>query len=1532
MPDRQDGHRAGDSGAIAVIGLAGRFPGAASIDTFWDNLVAGRETITSFSHRELKRAGEHPALLRDPAYVRAKGVVEDIDSFDAAFFGYTPREAEKMDPQLRLLHECCWEALENAGYTPAAEKGRIGLYVGANENQEWLRRVRLRENDTSDEWDGFLYSYRDYVSTRISWALDLKGPAFTMLSACSTSLVSIHLACQALRGGECGLALAGGVSLSLPQMRGYLYQDGLMVSRSGHCRTFDERADGTVFGEGVGIVVLKPLERAKADRDCIRAVIRGSAVTNDGSSKEGFVAPGIEGQVASIRSALERAGIEADDIGYVEAHGTAAPLGDAVEMQALARAFADRRNGRCRVGSVKTNIGHVNVAAGVAAFIKTVLTLENRLIPPNLHYRRPNPDMIATNGRFEIPTEAVAWNSNGSPRRAGVSAFGFGGTNAHMILEEAPRRRRAPKTRTHQLLVLSARSTPAVQEAATRLAAHLEAHPDTPLADAAWTLSAGRRAFAFRRTVVADDHTGAIAALNEPGTVIEADEAQRAVAFLFPGQGAQYVGMGADLYRNEPTYRRHFDRCCEIVRDCSGRDLRPVLFPEPGEQEAPAARLAQTDLAQPAIFAVSWALAKLWAEWGVQPTALIGHSIGELTAATLAGVFTLTDALTIVARRGELMGRLPPGAMLAVPLSEAEVQPLLDGPIALAAVNGPALCVLSGPVHALEETRRQLRERGVASRFLETSHAFHSPMMDPILEDFTALIASVRRRAPRLPVRSTVTGRWARPDELTDPAYWAQNLRSTVRFADALTGLMRESDAALLEIGPGRTLTNLAKMQPDTGPGRPALASLPGACENRDDTAFILATLGQLWQAGAGIDFTGFYRGQRRSRVPLPAYPFERRRFWLGAEKPRENALRRLGTLPKIPEMADWFSVPTWVRTPALPAPASTGTGTWLLLADSTGVADRLATTLRTGRRSVVLVEAGSGFERIDERHFIIAPGNREDYARLFDELAASNRLPRRILHLWSLEGEVPSPTDPPVTSVGRTDDSKADDERVDAGLARGFLSLLFLAQMIERGNIADEVNLLLVTDGLHEVTGTEVLKPVTATALGLVKVIPQEYPNIHCRNLDLAPELVSRGGDDLTGLLLAESLGAVVDRVTAQRGEHRWVQSYEALPLDRSWQKRTFLRSEGTYLITGGLGGIGLVLAESLARAARARLVLTTRSAFPPKNRWAEWLDTHAEDNPVSRRIAALESIEEKGGEVLIVRADVADAAAMRHAVARAEKRFGPITGVIHAAGIPGEGILQLKEAETALAVLRPKVHGTLVLAELFAGYELDFFVLCSSIAAVLGGIGLGDYASANNFLDTFAAARRHSPGLTVSVNWDMWGETGMGLTTEIPDELRDWFRTELTNGLTSREGVSALQRILTRGLNGNVVVATRDLQERLDIWIRRTFMEEKESLLTEQAEQVTYTRPNLSTSYDAPQTPIENSIATIWGQLFGIDRVGRHDNFYELGGHSLLATTMLNRLRQDFDVSISIRNVLDHPTVVELADLIAVDTDGGE
>lgn len=1497
---------------IAVIGLAGRFPGAPTVEAFWRNLRNGLESLSAISEAELEAAGIGPEVFRQPNYIKAKGVLEGADAFDAEFFSYAPRDAERMDPQIRLLHECSWEALETAGYPPDGFPGAIGAFFGAGDNLEWVRRVQALGDEMGDNLDHFLLNYRDYVATRISYKLNLKGPSVTLLSACSTSLVAIHLACRSLAGGECDLALAGGASLTYPFKSGYAYQEGLMFSSDGHCRAFDARADGTVFGDGLGVVVLKPLAAALADRDPIRAVIKGSAVNNDGNGKGGFTAPGVEGQARVIRAALRAAGVRPESIGFVEAHGTGTRLGDPVEFEALRRAYASDKRGICALGSVKTNIGHVNVAAGVSSFIKAVLALEHKRIPPSLHFTSPNPGIDLDSSPFFVNAKLSAWPRRATPRRAGVSAFGFGGTNAHAILEEAPPRPKTggETTRPAQLLVLSAKTPSALQVASANLAGALKGRPGTPLADAAFTLARGRTAFPWRRSIVASGPAEAAKLLASFPPPRPPDPKAASVVFMFPGQGAQYVGMAEEIYRSEPVFREHFDLCAGLLKDRLKIDILRLLYPKNRDPEEAARDLAQTAAAQPVIFSVSYALARTLLDWGIKPAALIGHSLGEFVAAALAGVFALEDALELVARRGSLMQRVAPGAMLAVPLAESELLPRLPDDLSLSAVNAPSLCVVSGPPAAIEKLREDLRGERIATQRLATSHAYHSSMMEPVLEPFARLGEGFSRRAPSIPIMSTVSGTWAEPEELTTVGYWLGNVRRTVRFSDAARCLLRETSGVLLEVGPGRTLTNLVRMHLPPGSPRPVWPTIRGPQERGSDEGFFLAAVGKLWEAGLPVDWEAFYARERRSRVPLPTYPFERRpyRAALAAEPGRRAA--SWTRLKKIPDVSEWFAVPVWKRLvpPVWSWAGERPRAAWLIFADDCGLADGLAARLKALGQEVVTVRAGTEFAGGPETGWTIRPAERGDYQDLFDRLSGLGRLPTRILHLWT------------VTPPGQ--------KRIAAAAAEAFqdlsfFSLLFLAQAIGAHNITAEVRITVVANRLHGPTGTEPTIPDKATVLGPVKVVPQEFPNISCCTIDVPPP--RRGAAPPRGLIdriLIEAETNNAEPVVAYRGSQRWVQTFEPVRVGPPRDKSARLRSGGVYLITGGLGGLGLVFARDIARKTKGKLILTGRTPLPPRESWDDWLAAHPEDDAVRRRIEAVREIERSGAEVFPAAADVTDLAAMGEVLREARRRFGPVHGVIHAAGIPGEGILQLKRYEAAKAILASKVWGTMVLEELLRGTKLDFLVLCSSIASILGGIGLGDYCAANAFLDAYAA--RPPAGkrtLVLSVNWDMWGEVGMGLKTKMPNELQAWLEKELRDGITNREGVDVLERLLAWGGSANVIVSTRDLQARIDLWIKREFIKSKSSLDADDAARPKSARALPSTDYAAPRTAVEKKIAAAWERLFGLERVGRDDNFYELGGHSLLATTLVNHLKRELGTSLSLRDILDHPTVADLA-----------
>ncbi|MCY1078495.1 type I polyketide synthase [Archangium lansingense] len=888
-----------DDADIAIIGMAGRFPGARNVTELWANLRAGVESIRFFSKEECRAAGVPEDRLEDPAFVRAAAILPEPEHFDAAFFDMPPREAEITDPQHRVFLEVCWDTLEHAGYSPRDYPGSISVFGGATLNTYLLmnlaRNPRVLESFEPVQVN--IGNGGDFLATRVSYKLNLRGASHTVQSACSTSLVAVHQACQSLLNSECDMALAGGASVNVGFFHGYRYAEGGMASPDGHCRPFDAKAQGTLFGSGAGVVLLKKLRAAVRDGDTIHAVIKGSATNNDGSLKAGFTAPSVEGQSQVVAEALAASGLEADDIGYVEAHGTATPLGDPIEVQALTQAFraTTQRRRFCALGSVKGNVGHLDAAAGITGLMKTVMALKHGELPPSLHYERPNPAIDFDGSPFYVNATLKPWPAGTTPRRAGVSSFGVGGTNAHVVLEEAPvLPASAPSRRAWQLLAVSARTPAALESATKRLEEALKGQPGVNLADVAWTLQAGRQRFTHRRFVLARSVEDAVEALSQPQgprVLTESQDAvERPVAFLFPGQGSQHVDMGRALYEAEPVFRAEVDRCAELLKQhLDGLDLRTVLYPKPEAAEECGKKLAQTALTQPALFTLEYATARLWMSWGVKPQAMLGHSIGEYVAACLAGVFSLEHALRLVAARGKLMQGLPSGAMLAVPLSEDEVQPYLrsgGSELSLAALNGPMQCVLSGTHAAVEAVRRQLQEAGVQCSLLVTSHAFHSSMMNPILDAFTAQVAAVPLKPPTLPFVSNVTGTWITAEQATSPRYWAQHLREAVRFADGLHTLYSsDSKRVLLEVGPGQVLGRLAKRHPAFTSTHAVLASMPPPRDDGATTAGVpplaYETLGRLWQAGVGVEWKGFHGAEHRHRVPLPTYAFERQRFWV---------------------------------------------------------------------------------------------------------------------------------------------------------------------------------------------------------------------------------------------------------------------------------------------------------------------------------------------------------------------------------------------------------------------------------------------------------------------------------------------------------------------------------------------------------------------------------------------------------------------------------------------------------------------------
>jgi acyl transferase domain-containing protein len=1460
---------------IAIVGMAGRFPGAATLDQFWQNLARGVESIAQLSDREILDAGVPASLLENPAYVKAAPVLDDPGAFDAGFFGLTPMEARTMDPQHRILLELAHEALENAGYAPG---GRVGVFAGCALNT-YVTSLGLHRRLTEDYIPTLIGNDKDFLSTRISYKLNLRGPSITVQTACSTSLVAVHLACQSLRSEESDMALAGAVSVRVPHRAGYVCDAGGVVSPDGHVRAFDARANGTVFGSGGGIVVLKRLTDALAAGDTIRAVIKGSAVNNDGSAKAGYTAPSVDSQADAVVEALANAGVEADSIGYVEAHGSGTPVGDPIEVRALTKAFrtSTSRSGFCGLGSVKTNVGHLDAAAGVAGIIKTVLALEHRQLPPSLHFTAANPEIDFPSTPFYVNTALRTWESDGGrPRRAGVMSTGMGGTNAHLVLEEAP----APEPRAAtgglpELLVWSAKSEAALAHAGDRLRAFLRGNDAVDLSDVAYTLQAGRTPLPHRCYLVCSDREDAVRVLDQEDSKRpvsgRADDARRPVVLLLPGLGDHYVGMGADLYDAWPVFRQEVDRCARILEPHLGIDIRRVLYPESQRwrkvggnkgidlkkmlgrdtEAAPdpdSVTLNRTLYAQPAMFTVEYATACVWQALGVTPDAIVGHSMGEYVAACLAGVLSLEDALRLIATRAKLVDPLPHGAMLAVTLPEAELRPILPDDLSISLINGPRLCVVAGPAEAVARFEKTLEQREIIARRVQNAHAFHSRMLDPIVPALEDEVRKIRLQAPRMPYISNVTGTWITAEQATDPAYWALHATRTARFADALADVWRLENPILLEAGPGRTLGVLAMQHPARRDGAVSVSTVRHHYENQSDVEFLLHAVGRMWLAGARIDWEGATDGRRR-RIPLPTYPFERRSYWI-----ESSATPTPTPVPApIARVDDWFYVPTWERTPY---PTELAGGFWLVIADRSSAGLDVKTKLDARGVESALVWFGQRFHERFDGSFEVRPGELEDYVRLFRAIEPRAARGLNIVHL----GSVTRPFNQEF----------------------GFYSLLAIAQALGELNLSVPVKLGVISNGVHEVTGEERLDPEKATVLGPCGVIPKEYPNVTCFNVDLPDTRV------VDERLLAEFAGAQSGAVVAYRGRYRWKRGYQKISLPGAKRR---LKTGGVYLITGGTGGLGLAISKYLAAACRPTLVLTKQTpALKPGT------------------TEAIQEIEALGARVEVMVAEASDRGQMHAVVAAVLKKFGAIDGVIHAAGIVRAGVIQAKTRETAARVMAPKVNGTLILYDLLRAAKPDFLVLFSSITTVSTPYAEADYVAANAFLDAFtyfanAEARCH----TLTINWPGWKEVGQLADLETLPGVEGWKEAALERAIATEDGVEAFQRALSSGLK-QVVVSPHNLEQVLAD-ARAPFDPEA------------YLRPR---RHESRAVAGGDALQQIWCDVLGLEQIGVHERFSDLGGHSLLAMQIVAKIRSSYQISFTLRDFFEAPTIAEARALI--------
>ncbi|MQQ09275.1 SDR family NAD(P)-dependent oxidoreductase [Epibacterium sp. SM1979] len=1354
---------------IAIVGLSVSVPGAHSAQEYWDNLRNGICSIQTLDDAEILAANERPALLSDPNYVRAAAKLDGFDKFDADFFGFSPKEAAILDPQHRKFLEVAWEAMEQAGHVPETSDGPIGVYAGCGMGSYFYFNI-CSNPGLVDDVGMFLLRHtgndKDFLTTRVSHVFDLKGPSVNIQTACSTSLVAVHYACEALRKGECAMALAGGVTIELPQGRGYLYKENEILSPDGRCHAFDHRAQGTVFGSGAGAVALRRLEDAIADGDHIWAVIKGSAINNDGADKAGYLAPSVGGQSAAVRQALSAANVAADTVDYVECHGTGTYLGDPIEVSALTEAYRDSTQdvGFCLLGSVKTNIGHLDTAAGIAGLAKTALALKHQEIPPSLGYEAPNPAIDFDTSPFQVAAKRQPWISHKGPRRGAVNALGVGGTNAHAILEEAPERTPSEESDfPFHILCLSGQSKAALDANTAALADHLRANPELELADVAYTLKEGRRGFSKRRVVVAETAAEAAEALTEmnPRRVFTHDHLGDTpeVVFMFPGGGAQYAGMARDLYETEPDFADVMDQGLDHLQKSLDYDIRAIWLPEDGAEAEANAKLQQPSVQLPLIMIVEYALAQLWMSWGVKPAALVGHSMGENTAACLAGVMRFEDCIDLVHLRGRLFDTVPAGGMLSISLPLTEVEAIIGNDIDIASVNAPNLTAVSGPQAALDQLSETLKARDIDHQRIQIDIAAHSRMLDGILSEYGAFLRKLDLSAPSLPIMSNRTGVALTAEQATDPDYWVAQLRNTVRFADCIETLASQQGRVFLEVGPGKALSSLAQMSPTIQAGQ-VLSSLRHPDQEVMDDAYFFGVIGRLWACGVDADWPQIWGDAKRHRLPLPTYAFQRSRYFI--EPGQTSQVQELPHPTRQDDIRDWGYRPVWrprladcawdIETELRDAKTN-----WLIFEDDAGVAAPAIAALRAAGHFVATVKPGDTYARLAQDQFVLAPEEgRFGYEAVLADLVEDGLAPERIAHFWLVTA---AETFRPGSSF------------FDRNLEMGFYALTALAQTLGAAEL-DGVHITALTTGAAQYRDEALPYPEKAMIQGPMGVIPREFPGITCASVDIelprTPGLVDRAlgrlAEDITPRVLEELLANPADEVALWRGDKRYGMDWRTLPLDAA--EAPAFRPGGTYLITGGFGGIGLTLAAHLMWTYDAKVALVARGALPPRDRWGAYVASHSSANKTARRIQALQSLEAIGhGQVMAIGADVANSGDMIRAKEAIEAKFGPITGILHGAGYINDGPILAKSEDQIAQVFAPKVAGLRVLEQVFGDGELDLIALFSSSSTATCPAGQVDYVAANAYLNAWAKQKNTAPDgpRVVAVNWGVWSDVGM-------------------------------------------------------------------------------------------------------------------------------------------------------------------------
>jgi iturin family lipopeptide synthetase A len=1476
---------------IAIIGMDGRFPEAKNVEEYWNNLISGIESVSFYTDEELLQSGVKENELQNPSYIKANCILRDKEFFDSDFFNYRPDEAKIMDPQMRIFHECVWSAIEDAGIN-LKKNNNIGLFASASSNLNWeVYSKIINSNGQVDSFTSNILDNARFLSSRISYLLNFTGPSVFLDTACSSALVCIHSACRSLLLSDCYIAIAGGIKVTNISKKGYLYQEGMINSKNGHCCPFDEKASGSIGGEGTGVVVLKKLNDAIKDGDHIYAIIKGSGINNDGNNKIGYAAPSINGQVEVILKALKWAKVEPESIGYLETHGTGTLLGDPIEFEALNKVFGKSETPYCALGSVKANIGHLDVAAGVAGLIKIVLVLKHKQIPPSINFANPNPKINFNKSAFYVNTKLRDWQKNdNNPFRAAVSSFGIGGTNVHVVLEEAPKPEPTSESREYQLLIFSSKTVTALERNVENFINYLKENNSEKLSDIAYTLQIGRNHFPYRKLIVCKDRTDAInllSSVNQQKKISPLKNlAKQTIVFMFPGQGSQYIKMCYDLYNKEEYFRKEADRCFEIANRLSGRDFKSIIF---GTASCEFTELDEIKNSHPALFIVEYALAQLLIQWGITPDVLIGYSLGEYVAACISGVFSLENALFLVLKRAELMGKVRDGKMLGISISEERLKPILvkQKDISLATVNSSELCTVAGKDESILNFQAIVKKKGYTCKIIPNSHPHHSSMMDGILEDYEREVSKVKISKQQIPFISNLTGKQAIDSEISNHQYWVRHLRQTVRFSDGISTLFKNKEVVFIEMGPGVELSIFVRSNKLREKGHKVVSLVRHQNTEGDDLSHLLVGLGKIWVHGIEPNWSSFYENESRRKVSLPSYSFDKIKYPAIVNAFNMITEKRFANIEHTRKnISDWYYIPTWKLSRKRKNSNITKVGhSYLIFEDAIGISMSLIDMLNKNKANVIRVSLGEKFIKLTSHHYIINPEVESNYIELFSNLNSSGNLPDHIIHGFGITGNLP--------------------EYLTKKEFRYFSNIFFhsVVQIIKAtqkyGGLSGK-QFHVLTSELHHIYQPSQCVAVKSLVIGLLKVIPQEYPSTNCKHIDISLE--EKNSPGFVENIFQEIVCNTGDKTVSLRQSKRWLQTFEKITISN--KEESCFKQKGVYLVTGGLGLIGYAISYYLVKTYHAKIILIGRTKLPDQNTWETYLVQENTDRSIVEKIQKIQKLQAERTEVLYLSCDLSSHTVFSEIIKKSEDIIGKINGVIHTAGVlKGKSINPLSQLAYSdyLEQFNAKIMGLEILIDYFKHRDLDFCLIYSSLSAILGGLNFGAYSSANVYMDYRINSLR-----------------GNGL-------LNNWLTIdfEKDRSMTEKELMEVVNHCLHLKDYSQIIVSTTDLEKRLVEWVlNRGEIENDSSPEIEKGEEESST--DLNKILEKGLSKNEESLIILWQKFFNISGLSVLDDFFEIGGNSLQALTLIGRIYKELGVRLSMTEFFKNTSIKSLSALI--------